>query len=42
MRRPPAWIALIGGLVLFAIALFIGYRGLHPLTPSKISSTQSK
>jgi hypothetical protein len=31
MNRP-RWVAIVGGLALFAVALFIGYRANHPLT----------
>jgi hypothetical protein len=34
MKRPPARIALIGGVVLFAISFYIGYHGRHSATPS--------
>ena len=30
MNRPPPWIALIGGLVLFGLAFYVSYRGSHP------------
>jgi hypothetical protein len=30
VNRPPPWVALIGGLVLFGLAFYVSYRGSHP------------